>query len=37
MVYRPLAEPGLTVGFHLPHQAEESGPAVAAFLSTSPD
>ena len=32
VVYRPLAEPGLTVEFHLLHRAGEPDPAVAAFL-----
>jgi DNA-binding transcriptional LysR family regulator len=34
VVYRPLAEPRLTVEFHLLHRAEETAPAVAAFLNT---
>ena len=33
VVYRPLAEPGLSVEFHLLHRAEETDPAVAAFVS----
>lgn len=33
VVYRPLDEPGLSVEFHLLHRAEETDPAVAAFLS----
>jgi DNA-binding transcriptional LysR family regulator len=33
VVYRPLAEPGRSVEFHLLHRAEETDPAVAAFLS----
>ncbi|HEY4457135.1 MAG TPA: LysR substrate-binding domain-containing protein [Pseudonocardiaceae bacterium] len=33
VVYRPLAEPSLSVEFHLLHRAEETDPAVAAFLS----
>ncbi len=34
VVYRPLTEPRLTVEFHLLHRAEETAPAVAAFLDT---
>lgn len=34
VVYRPLAEPGLTTDFHLLHRTTETAPAVAAFLST---
>lgn len=33
VVYRPFAEPGLTVEFHLLRRAEETNPAVAAFLA----
>jgi DNA-binding transcriptional LysR family regulator len=36
VIYRPLAEPSLTVDFHLLHRAGESDPAVAAFLNTRP-
>lgn len=32
VVYRPLAEPGVTVDFHLLHRATETDPAVSAFL-----
>lgn len=32
VVYRPLAEPGLTVDFHLLYRATETDPAVSAFL-----
>ncbi|GHF70059.1 DNA-binding transcriptional LysR family regulator [Amycolatopsis bartoniae] len=35
VVYRPLTEPGLTVGFHLLHRAAETDPAVTAFLATA--
>ncbi|MCX5424748.1 LysR substrate-binding domain-containing protein [Streptomyces sp. NBC_00078] len=34
VVYRPLAEPGLTIDFHLLHRTTEAAPAVAAFLNT---
>jgi hypothetical protein len=33
VVYRSLAEPGRSVEFHLLHRAEETDPAVAAFLA----
>ncbi|MCO5974974.1 LysR family substrate-binding domain-containing protein [Actinoallomurus sp. WRP6H-15] len=35
VVYRPLAEPDLTIDFHLLHRTTETNPAVAAFLNTS--
>ncbi|MFJ9706323.1 LysR family transcriptional regulator [Streptomyces sp. NPDC101234] len=34
VVYRPLADPGLTVGIHLLHRTTETDPAVATFLNT---
>lgn len=34
VVYRPLAEPDVSVEFHLLHRVEETDPAVNAFLKT---